>query len=186
MCNGRVTRLAAHTCVQNIPSPPLADEMRKVKYGGREELRKMSSSPVSHGSKGSYEDESFETAEESLLGDGSPVVWGRQESVFLAESSSSSFAEDSGQKSQAFGGASMSESCETILSESKAGSESIKITEECGYSDQFESIASLTDEAEEELSTKVIFHSRKERTKILRIFLNIPKFGRGLVYSISN
>ena len=115
----------------------------------------MSFSPDSRGSKCSYEDESFETTEESLVTDGksSPVVLGRQESVFLAESSPSSVEESfrHGQNSQQeLGEASISEDLETILSESIAASENI--TEECGYSGQVESLASEDSAETEEVS----------------------------------
>lgn len=101
----------------------------------------MSFSPDSQQSERSYDDDSFETAEEeSLVADGknSPVVWGRQESVFLAESSTFSGEERRGQKSQEFSKASISESYETVPSESIAEAESLNITEECGCSDEFE------------------------------------------------
>lgn len=119
----------------------------------------MSSSLNSQRSKISYDNESFETAEESLVDDGksSPVVWGRQESVFLAESSSSSSEEvhslGHGQKSKAFcSERSTSESYETILSESVVESENIdNNSEERDYSDQFESASLIS---EEEFSKK--------------------------------
>ena len=119
----------------------------------------MSFSPDSRGSKCSYDDESFETTEESMLanGESSPVVLGRQDSVFLAESSPSSVEESfrHGQNSQQeLSEASISEGLETILSESIAESENI--TEECGYSGQFDSLASEeSEEAKEELCTEV-------------------------------
>ena len=119
----------------------------------------MSFSPDSRGSKCSYDDESFETTEESLLANGksSPVVLGRQDSVFLAESSPSSVEESfrHGQNSQQeLSEASISEGLETILSERIAESENI--TEGCGYSGQFDSLASEeSEEAKEELCTEV-------------------------------
>ncbi|KAL9971826.1 hypothetical protein ACROYT_G018037 [Oculina patagonica] len=91
----------------------------------------------------SYEDDSFETAEESILADhrSSPIVWSRRESVFLAESSNStSSAEDT----QVFG-ETVSGSNERTPSVQSAST----ITEEQDYSDQFETLGS-----EGELSIK--------------------------------
>lgn len=80
----------------------------------------------------SYEDESFATAEETIAADtrSSPIVWGRQESIFLAESSKSS--EDI-----------QTESCETTLVTTENESANT-ITEEPDYSDEFESFADLS------------------------------------------
>lgn len=92
----------------------------------------------------SYENDSFETAEESILADhkSSPIVWGRRESVFLAESSNStSSAEDT----PVFG-ETVSGSNERTPSVQSAST----ITEEKDYSDQFETLGS-----EGELSIKV-------------------------------
>lgn len=93
----------------------------------------------------SYEDDSFETAEESILADpkSSPVVWGRRESVFLAESSTSS--EDIQSRSIC------TESYETapVVTVDESAS---TITEEPDYSDEFDSTANFS---EEELSLKV-------------------------------
>ena len=96
-----------------------------------------------------YEDDSFETAEESLLADhrSSPIVWDRRESVFLAESSTSS-AEDS----PVFG-KTVSGSDETTSSVKYATESASTITEDQDYSDQFESLGSNF--SEQELSIKV-------------------------------
>ena len=143
----------------NIPCGPGTDQRGSAAGPGksRQMAGRKSCSPDPQQSESSYDDDNFETAEESFLADGksSHVVWGKQESVFLAKSSTSSGEERRIQKSQAFSEASISESYETVPSESIAESESVNITEECGYSDEFESLASLTEEAEEELSTKV-------------------------------
>lgn len=82
-----------------------------------------SSSPDSQGRKYSYDDDSFETSEESFVADGksSPILLGRRESVFLVESSSSSIEDEEsfnehGLKSrQALSEKSISESCKTII-----------------------------------------------------------------------
>lgn len=102
-------------------------------------------------SKFSYEDESFETAEESILADhrSSPIVWGRQESVFLAESSSASAEE----LSPAYEQSSITESYEITPVVNVSESEST-ITEEKYYSDKFESFANFSDD---ESSIKVKF-----------------------------
>ena len=88
--------------------------------------------------------ESLQTVEESLLVSekSSPVVLGRQESVFLAESSASTSVEDqeNSGNSKAFNQRFVFESCETIQSESVAESEIL--TEEGDYSDEFESSGS--------------------------------------------
>lgn len=116
--------------------------------------RRLSSSNSSH----SQISESLQTVEESLLvGEkSSPVVLGRQESVFLAESSASTDQENSG-NSKAFNQRFVFGSCETIQSESVAESEIL--TEEGDYSDEFESAGS----SEGEFSTKVV----KEECKSL-------------------
>ena len=104
-------------------------------------------------SKCSYEDDSFETAEESVLADhrSSPIVWGRQESVFLAESSSASSSAE--ELSPAYEQSSITESYETTPVVNVSESEST-ITEEQDYSDQFESFANFSDD---ESSKKVKF-----------------------------
>ena len=96
----------------------------------------------------SYEDDSFETAEESILADhrSSPIVWGRQESVFLAESSS---AEDDSPVL----GRTASESCDSTTPSVNATESASTITEEPDYTDQFETLAS--DFSEEDLSIEV-------------------------------
>lgn len=100
----------------------------------------------------SYEDDSFETAEESILADhrSSPIVWGRQESVFLAESSSS--AEEDGP----FLGRAVSES-DSATPSVNATETASTITEEPDYTDQFEALGSNF--SEEELSIKVSLNS---------------------------
>ena len=113
------------------------------------EWRKQLSSNSSH----SQISESLQTVEESLLvGEkSSPVVLGRQESVFLAESSASTSVEDqeNSGNSKAFSQRFVFGSCETIQSESVAESEIL--TEEGDYPDEFESAGS----SEWEFSTKV-------------------------------
>lgn len=102
----------------------------------------------------SYEDDSFETAEESVLAGhrSSHFAMGRRESVFLAESSTS--AEEI-QESSPFGqtiSEGYDESTPSIIatvSANKTGA----ITEEQDYSDQFESIADNF--SEDGSSTKV-------------------------------
>ncbi|CAH3030705.1 unnamed protein product [Porites evermanni] len=112
------------------------------------EQRRLSSSNSSH----SQISESLQTVEESLLvGEkSSPVVLGRQESVFLAESSASTSVEDQENSGnpKAFNQRFVFESCETIQSESVVESEIL--TEEGDYSDEFESAGS----SEGEFSTK--------------------------------
>ena len=113
------------------------------------ERRRQSSSNSAH----SQISESLQTVEESLLVSekSSPVVLGRQESVFLAESSASTSVEDqeNSGNSKAFDQRFVFGSCETIQSESVAESEIL--TEEGDYSDEFESAGS----SEGEFSTKV-------------------------------
>ena len=113
------------------------------------ERRRQSSSNSAH----SQISESLQTVEESLLvGEkSSPVVLGRQESVFLAESSASTSVEDqeNSGNSKAFNQRFVFGSCETIQSESVAESEIL--TEEDDYSDEFESAGS----SQGEFSTKV-------------------------------
>lgn len=84
-----------------------------------------------------YEDDSFETAEESIRS--SHSARGRRESVFLAESSTSS--EES--QESAILGQTKSKSCESTprLTATDSASTPSAITEEQDYSDQFESIA---------------------------------------------
>lgn len=87
----------------------------------------------------SYEDDSFETAEESIRSSHSRVRRERSESVFLAESSTSS--EES--QESAILGQTKSKSYESTprLTATDSASTSSAITEEQDYSDQFESIA---------------------------------------------
>lgn len=84
----------------------------------------------------SYEDESFATAEGTIGADtrSSPIVWRRQESIFLAESSTSS------EDIQTI----CTESCETtpVTTENESAN---RITEEADYSDEFESFADLSE-----------------------------------------
>lgn len=96
-----------------------------------------------------YEDDSFETAEESVLADhrSSPIVWGRRESVFLAESSTSSSEDLTPVFEKTVSG-----SHETTPSVHATESAST-ITEGKDYSDQFETLGSNF--SEEELSMKV-------------------------------
>ena len=126
------------------------------------EQRRLSSSNLSH----SQISESLQTVEESLLvGEkSSPVVLGRQESVFLAESSASTSVEDqeNSGNSKAFNQRFVFGSCETIQSESVAESEIL--TEEGDYSDEFESAGS----SEGEFSTKV---GKKDTVALLTKFV---------------
>ena len=84
----------------------------------------------------SYEDESFATAEGTIGADtrSSPIVWRRQESIFLAESSTSS------EDIQTI----CTERCETtpVTTENESAN---TITEEADYSDEFESFADLSE-----------------------------------------
>ena len=102
-----------------------------------------------------YEDDSFETAEESILADHrSPhFAMGRRESVFLAESSTS--AEEI-QENSAVIGQTISEDYDeltpSVIATDSSGKSGV-ITEEQDYSDQFESIADNI--SEEGSSTKV-------------------------------
>ena len=90
-----------------------------------------------HTDNSCYEEDSFETAEDSIRS--SHSARGRRESVFLAKSSTSS------EESQeiAILGQTKSKSCESTprLTAADSASTSSAITEEQDYSDQFESIA---------------------------------------------
>lgn len=104
--------------------------------------RKIMSSSQDDQKRCSYEDESFETAEESTPADfrSSHFAMGRRESVFLAESSTS--AEEIQESSARFG-QTVSEGYESTPSiiATDSASKTGAITEEQNYSDQFESIA---------------------------------------------
>ncbi|XP_020604138.1 uncharacterized protein LOC110043070 isoform X2 [Orbicella faveolata] len=114
----------------------------------------------------SYEDDSFETAEESVLAGhrSSHFAMGRRESVFLAESSTS--AEEI-QESSPFGqtiSEGYDESTPSIIatvSANKTGA----ITEEQDYSDQFESIADNFSEDGSSTKDESISESRKEEVQ---------------------
>ena len=106
----------------------------------------------------SYEDDSFETSEESTLADHrSPhFARGRRESVFLAESSTSS-----GESQESVLEQTNSEGYESTPSiiATDSASAAGAITEQQDYSDQFESIADNF--SEEESSMKVYIYERK-------------------------
>lgn len=95
------------------------------------------SSPKSESKFGhSYEDERFARAEEVKVADpkGSPIVWGRQESIFLAESSTSS------EDIQTI----YTERCETAPL-TTANESANTITEEPDFSDEFELVADFSE-----------------------------------------